>query len=183
MVAALLVLVVTGASLAFGQKTFGEKKEAAQSAGETLVADKPAPAFALTSVDGKKLNLADYKGKAVIVNFWATWCPPCKAEIPDMVELQNQYGGDKFSFIGIAVNDKEDKVKAFIAEKKITYPVAMGDEQVMMAYQSLLPPNLRGGIPCTFVIDAKGNVAEFFVGIKGKTEFEEAIKKVMAAKK
>ncbi|NTW89222.1 MAG: TlpA family protein disulfide reductase, partial [Desulfobulbaceae bacterium] len=98
------------------------KSAIAVSANSTDATSK-APDFKLQTIDGKPLRLSDYKNKAVILNFWATWCPPCRAEIPDMIELQKKYSGKKFSFIGVVVSDDLDKVQRFVKDKGINYPV------------------------------------------------------------
>lgn len=139
-----------------------------------------APDFTLTTTDGKTLKLSDFKGKGVIVNFWATWCPPCRAEIPDMVELQREYESKGFSFIGIAVSDDEEKVKAFVASQKMNYPVAMGTKGIAMSYGKFTKEGAIRGIPTSFVINGKGEIVDYFVGGRNKAAFAEAIKKVIA---
>ncbi|MBC8044351.1 MAG: TlpA family protein disulfide reductase [Rhizobacter sp.] len=140
-----------------------------------------APEFELKTVDGKTLKLSDYKGKAVILNFWGTWCPPCRAEIPDMVELQKQYGGEKFTFIGVTVNERKgvEAVQAFMKQANMNYPVALAGEEAMNAYTQLLPEDKRGYVPATFVINAKGEVIDMLVGGQEKATFEAAIKKAL----
>ena len=149
---------------------------------QTLVATdgKKAPDFTLTTTDGKTLKLSDYKGKGVIVNFWATWCPPCRAEIPDMVELQKEYENKGFSFIGIAVSDEEEKVKAFVTAQKMNYPVAMGTKELAISYGKFTQEGAIRGIPTSFVINGKGEIVDYFVGGRDKAAFAEAIKKALA---
>ncbi|MCS6989043.1 MAG: TlpA family protein disulfide reductase [Chloroherpetonaceae bacterium] len=141
---------------------------------------KAAPDFSLTTTDGKPLKLSDYKGKGVIVNFWATWCPPCRAEIPDMMELQKEYEGKGFSFIGIAIGDEEEKVKAFVSAQKMNYPVAVGTRELAMSYGKLTAEGAIRGIPTSFVINRKGEVIGYFVGARDKATFAEAIKQAIA---
>ncbi|NTW48663.1 MAG: TlpA family protein disulfide reductase [Chlorobiales bacterium] len=164
---------------------FGDAKDTAPQAAPTTTepaapaALSKAPDFVLQTIDGKPLRLSDYKGKAVILNFWATWCPPCRAEIPDMIELQKKYGGKKnFSFIGIAVGDELDKVQSFVRDKGINYPVAMGNESVTDAYGQFIEGGMRG-IPTTFVINTKGEILGHFVGSRDKATFEEAIQQAL----
>lgn len=144
----------------------------------TPTASSKAPDFKLQTIDGKQLRLSDYKGKAVILNFWATWCPPCRAEIPDMIELQKKYSSKKFSFIGVVVNDDVEKVQRFVKEKGINYPVAMGDDATASAYGQFIEGGMRG-IPTSFVINAKGEILGYFVGGQEKATFEEAIQKAL----
>jgi peroxiredoxin len=142
--------------------------------------DKKAPDFTLTTTEGKTLKLSDYKRKGVIVNFWATWCPPCRAEIPDMVELQKEYEQKGFSFIGIAVSDEEEKVKAFVAAQKINYPIAMGTKELAMSYGKFTDEGKITGIPTSFIINGKGEIVGHFVGGRDKATFAQAIKKAIA---
>jgi thiol-disulfide isomerase/thioredoxin len=137
-----------------------------------------APAFTLETVDGKKVSLSDFKGKGVIINFWATWCPPCRQEIPDMIELQKAYSG-KFTFIGIAVNDKPENVAAYVKEKGINYPVAMGNEKVVVDYGKLLEGGQIRGIPTSFAINSKGEIVTAFVGARDKHAFESVIQRLV----
>lgn len=159
-----------GVSLAY--KPQGDSSPAA----ETPLESALAPAFTLETTDGKKVSLSDFKGKGVIVNFWATWCPPCRAEIPAMIELQKEYA-DKFSFIGIAVNDKPEKVAAFVKEKGVNYPVVMGNEKVASDYGKFVEGGQIRGIPTSFIINRKGEIIGSFIGARDKDAFEVAIRK------
>ncbi len=172
-----VVLVVAASGMAL-MMTPASNAEAVQTSVATD--GKKAPDFTLTAIDGKSLKLSDYKGKGVIVNFWATWCPPCRAEIPDMVELQKEYESKGFSFIGIAVSDEEEKVKAFALSQKMNYPVAMGSKELAMSYGKLTQEGAIRGIPTSFVINGKGEILDYFVGARDKATFAEAIKKVIA---
>ncbi len=138
----------------------------------TASAFSSAPLFTVQTIDGKTLSLSDLKGKGVILNFWATWCPPCRAEIPAMIELQKEYEG-KFTFIGIALNDQEEKVRAYISEKGMNYPVAM-DNGMATLYGKLIQGGLQS-IPTSFVIDKNGNIIDVIVGMADKAKFKQAI--------
>ncbi len=133
-----------------------------------------APDFSLTTIDGKTISMADFKGKGVILNFWATWCPPCRAEIPDMIELQSAYETKNFSFIGVAVGDRLENVKAFVEKQKINYPIVMGSPEITNDYGKFIDGGIRG-IPTSFIINTKGEVLGHFVGARSKEIFEEAI--------
>lgn len=135
-----------------------------------------APNFAIQTIDGKNLSLSELKGKGVILNFWATWCPPCRAEIPAMIELQREYA-EKFTFIGVAINDQEEKVRAFASEKSMNYPIAM-DNGVASEYAKLIDGGIQG-IPTSFAIDKNGNVIDVIVGMADKSRFEAMIKKTI----
>ncbi len=106
--------------------------------------------FSLEDINGKTVNLADYRGKVVILNFWGTWCPPCRAEIPDFIKFYKNYKDKGVEIIGIAVSSPEEDVKKMIEDYGINYTVCLSDGKV---------ENLYGGIravPTTFVIDKKG---------------------------
>ncbi len=133
-----------------------------------------APDFSLTTIEGKAVTMSDFKGKGIILNFWATWCPPCRAEIPDMIELQTEYEKKNFTFIGVAVGDKAENVKAYAKKEGINYPLAMGTPEITRDYGQFIDGGIRG-IPTSFIINAKGEVLGHFVGARSKEIFEEAI--------
>ncbi len=135
-----------------------------------------APDFTLQSLNGKTVHLSDYRGKAVLLNFWATWCPPCKIEMPWFVELQKRYGPEGLQIIGIAMDDaKPQEIAAFAKEMGVNYPVLIGKEAVGDAY---------GGVqflPDSFYIDRNGKVVDKAFGLKGRGEIEDGIKKIIAS--
>jgi len=134
-----------------------------------------APDFTLQSLDGKTVRLSDFRGKPVVLNFWATWCGPCKIEMPWFVDLQKQYGPAGLQFLGVAMDDASTKDIAEFAESmKVNYPILIGKESVGDAY---------GGVqflPETFYIDRNGKVVDKAFGLKGRGEIEDAIKKILA---
>ncbi len=139
-----------------------------------------APLFSLQNADGQTINAAEFKGKVLILDFWATWCPPCREEIPHFIELQNQYGAQGLQVVGISVDQQGwSVVKPFIQANGINYPILMYTEDVYRDYQELIEPAMRGGIPFTFIIDRQGNVREKFVGYRDKSVFESAIKPLL----
>jgi peroxiredoxin len=135
-----------------------------------------APDFALQSLDGKTVRLSDYRGKAVLLNFWATWCAPCKIEMPWFVELQKQYGAEGLQILGVAMDDASPKdIADFAKEMGVNYPVLLGKEAVGDAY---------GGVqflPESFYIDRNGKVLDKAFGLKGRGEIEDGIKKIIAS--
>jgi thiol-disulfide isomerase/thioredoxin len=168
-----LALVVVGlivaAMLYFGM-------HAARRSGSTpsITKSSPAPDFTLESLDGKNMRLSDLRGKAVLLNFWATWCGPCKIETPWLVELQNQYGSQGLQVIGVAMDDsgKEDIAK-FAKDMGVNYPVLLGKEAVGDAY---------GGVPAlpeTFFIGRDGKIVDKIIGLKGRAEIEDSIRKAL----
>jgi thiol-disulfide isomerase/thioredoxin len=133
-----------------------------------------APDFSLESLDGKSVRLSDLRGKAVLLNFWATWCGPCKIEMPWFVELQNQYGAQGLQVIGVAMDDasKEDIAK-FAKDMGVNYPILIGKESIGDQY---------GGIPAlpeSFFIGRDGKMVDKIIGLKGKGEIEDAVKKAL----
>jgi thiol-disulfide isomerase/thioredoxin len=148
----------------------------ARRSGSTPLTTKPsaAPDFTLESLDGKSLRLSDLRGKAVLLNFWATWCGPCKIETPWLVELQNQYGSQGLQVVGVEAgdDDKEDIAK-FVKDMGINYPILIGKEAVGEAY---------GGVPAlpeSFFIGRNGKIVHKIVGLEGKGEIEDWIKKAL----
>jgi thiol-disulfide isomerase/thioredoxin len=137
--------------------------------------EKPAPSFTLKSVDGKTVSLADYKGKAVLLNFWATWCGPCKLEMPWLIELQKKYASQGFTVLGISEDDVSTKeVSDFMAKMGVDYPVLMYDDQLNKAY---------GGIdylPTSYYIGRNGKVIIEAGGLISESEIEANIQKILA---
>jgi peroxiredoxin len=135
-----------------------------------------APDFTLQSLDGQTVHLSDFRGKAVLLNFWATWCAPCKIEMPWFVELQKQYGGEGLQILGVAMDDASPKnIAAFAKDMGVNYPVLLGKEAVGDAY---------GGVqflPESFYIDRNGKVLDKAFGLKGRGEIEDGIKKIIAS--
>ena len=127
--------------------------------------------FELKDLDGNVYHLSDFKGKVIILDFWDTWCPPCRQEIPGFVELHNEYKDEDFVMIGVAFGrNGEDAVRDFMKEYKIEYLNLMGDKAVVDCYGGIT------SIPTTFLIDKKGKIAQKHIGYKPKSVFEEEIK-------
>jgi cytochrome c biogenesis protein CcmG/thiol:disulfide interchange protein DsbE len=133
-----------------------------------------APDFSLKSVDGKTVKLSDFKGKIVIIDFWATWCPPCRRGIPDLVAIQNEFK-DKVVIVGISL-DREKTIKdvpGFVKDYGINYPIVYGDDKVVMSYGGIQ------SIPTSFIVDKKGNVADMHVGLVSKETYTNKIKELL----
>ena len=134
-----------------------------------------APDFALQSLDNKTVHLSDFRGKAVLLNFWATWCQPCKIEMPWFADLQKQYATEGLQVIGVAMDEASpEDIGKFAKDLGVNYPVLVGKEEVGDAY---------GGVqflPATFYIGRDGKVVEKVFGLKGRGEIESAIKKALA---
>ena len=135
---------------------------------------KQAPEFTLKDASGKTVHLSDYKGKAVLLDFWATWCGPCKLEIPWFIQFQRKYKDRGLEVLGVASGDEGwEVVKPFSDQMKINYRVLMGNDTTA---------DLYGGIealPTTFMIDRNGKIAAVHVGLAGKDEFEHDIEKIL----
>ena len=131
---------------------------------------KSAPDFTLKDANGSAVKLSDYRGKVGLLNFLATWCGPCKMEIPWFMEFEQKFKDQGFAVLGVSMDeDGWDAVKPYIAQKKINYRVVMGDDTV---------GNLYGGIeslPSTFIIDRDGKVASVHIGLVGKRDYESEI--------
>ncbi|MBC8470491.1 MAG: TlpA family protein disulfide reductase [Planctomycetes bacterium] len=135
---------------------------------------KPAPAFALQDLNGKNVSLADLRGKVVVLDFWATWCPPCVKEIPHFVELHEQYKDKGVEIVGISLDQAGvSVVKAFVQKYQIKYPIMMTDGKIDKAFGGIL------SIPTTFLIDSAGNITKKYVGYNDKAVFEADIKKLL----
>ena len=133
-----------------------------------------APDFSLESLDGKSLRLSDFRGKAVLLNFWATWCGPCKIEMPWFVDLQKEYGSQGLQIVGVAMDDasKED-ISKFAKDMGVNYPILIGKESVGDEY---------GGVPAlpeSFLISRDGKIVDKIIGLRGKAEIEDDVKKAL----
>ncbi|HEX4546555.1 MAG TPA: TlpA disulfide reductase family protein [Candidatus Acidoferrum sp.] len=133
----------------------------------------PAPEFKLTGVDGKPLSVSDFKGKVMLVNFWATWCGPCRAEVPDLVELQNKYK-ERLQIIGLDVDDDNpEAIKIFVAEFGINYPVAIATTEVRLKYGGI------AALPTSFVLDTEGRIVQKHEGLRDPVLYELEIRSLL----
>ena len=136
-----------------------------------------APDFALNTTSGKTLHLSDFRGKAVVLNFWATWCGPCKIEMPWFVDLQKKYEAQGLQVVGVAMDDssKED-IDKFTQEMSVNYPIVIGKEATADSYGGL------PALPTTLYIDREGKVVDRVIGLRGRAEIEQAMQKIIASK-
>jgi len=168
-----LALVVVALAVA-GMLFFGLHMARRSASNARIMKSTPAPDFTLEALNGGTMRLSDLRGKAVLLNFWATWCGPCKIETPWLVELQNQYGAQGLQIVGVEAGDdgKEDIAK-FVKDMGINYPILIGKDAVGDAY---------GGIPAlpeTFFIGRDGKIVDKSLGLHGRSEIEDSIKKAL----
>jgi len=164
----LVVAVVVAVMLYFG--FHAARRPATPRIGKSA----PAPDFTLPTLDGKSVTLSDLRGKAVLLNFWATWCEPCKLETPWLVELQSQYGPQGLQVIGVeAGDDSKEDISKFAKDMGMNYPILLGKDSVGDAY---------GGVPAlpeSFFIGRDGKIVDKIMGIENKSTIEEAIKRAL----
>jgi len=137
-----------------------------------MEAGNKAVEFTLNDINGNRVTLADYSGKVVILDFFADWCPPCRQEVPDFIDLEKQYGDKGFSMIGVALVDR-NAAKAFSDKMGVNYPILIDDGNVSAAYGPI------SSIPTTFVIDKEGKIAKVYIGYRSKDVFEKDIKELL----
>ena len=135
-----------------------------------------APEFSLKSVpDGQTVTLSSLRGKAVVVNFWATWCGPCKIEMPWLVDLQKKYGDQGLQIVGITKDDSnEETIAKFTKKMGVNYTILVGNQQVQDSYGGV------GGLPTSFFVNRSGKVVHEIVGLDSESKFEDAIKKALS---
>jgi peroxiredoxin len=133
--------------------------------------------FTLKNLEGKDVRLSDFKGKIVILDFWATWCGPCKMELPHFRELYKQYKDKGVAIVGVALDQQGLKIVApFVQKNQIEYVTLIGTPDVVGRYGDIR------GIPTTFIINQKGKITNKFVGYRNKADFEAEIVKLLGAK-
>lgn len=142
------------------------------------VAVKPralAPDFTLPQPGGQSLTLSSYRGKVVLLDFWATWCYPCREEIPHFVEFQQKYGDRGLQVIGVSMDDSPQPVPAFYQQFHMNYPVVMGNAKIGESYGGLL------GLPITFLLDRDGRITAKHIGATDAAVFEKEIQRLLSS--
>jgi peroxiredoxin len=133
----------------------------------------PAPEFSLADLDGRNINLHAYRGKVVLLNFWATWCEPCRKEIPRFIQFQNAYASKGLQVIGISMDDDPKPVREFRSEYKVNYPLVIGDAKLAESYGGVL------GLPISFVIDPQGRIIAKHIGAVDLNKIEGQIQRLL----
>jgi len=172
-----LALIVVAIVIALGIYVGYHKARRNQALPPRVTKSSLAPDFSLESIQGETTRLSDFRGKAVLLNFWATWCGPCKIEMPWFVDLQKQYGSQGLQIVGVAMDDasKEDIAK-FTKEMGVNYPILIGKESVGDEYGGV------AALPESFLITRDGRIVYKILGLEGKAEIEDAIRKTLNAK-
>ncbi|MBO0912340.1 MAG: TlpA family protein disulfide reductase [Acidobacteria bacterium] len=168
----IVIALVISIMLVFGIQ------RARHSPASTISASKlegqPAPDFALQSLDGKTMKLSDFRGKAVLLNFWATYCEPCKVEMPWFVDFEKKYGSQGFEVLGVAMDDASpSEISSFAQKLGVNYPVLIGKEEVGTQYGGL------EFLPSTFYISRDGKILEHVFGLVSRSEIESNIQKAL----
>ena len=171
---AIILIAVVGYAFMEGSGTDLIANKSKQDSGSSADSDEAkkfqAPDFALQNLEGEQVRLSDYKGKVVFINFWATWCGPCRHEVPAFIELQNEYGADNLAILGISVDQGDlSVVKEFAEEYGINYEVLYATPEVTAMYGGIR------SIPTTFVVDRDGFLRDGRVGFPGKEYFQQVI--------
>jgi peroxiredoxin len=163
-----IILVLGGCSTS---AHVGDGPEALKPANERRMA----PDFALKDADGRTVRLSDYRGKIVLLDFWATWCGPCKIEIPWFTELEKEYKDRGFAVLGVAMDeDGWDAIKPFLTELRVNYRTLLGNDMVAQQFGGV------DALPTTFVIDREGRIASTHVGLASKSDYENDIQALLA---
>jgi cytochrome c biogenesis protein CcmG/thiol:disulfide interchange protein DsbE len=135
-----------------------------------------APDFSWTGTDGRTTSLGSYRGKVVMINFWATWCPPCKRELPDIVKLREEHGERGFEVLGVSISERpaagvsvEQHVADFASRNGLVYPLLIGNDRIVQAYGGI------ESIPTTVIVDREGRIARVINGMMSADEMREAV--------
>ena len=167
--------ICLGAAICFLIAGFSPSLGAAGQRSAQKEALQKAPPFRLKGLEGKEVRLENYAGKVILLDFWATWCPPCQDEIPDLIDVYNQYRERGFVILGVASGDDPSAVRDFVKKKRVSYPILLGDETIFAAYRGVY------FLPTAFLIDRKGYIRQKMVGPKDKETLEQKIGPLLEA--
>jgi cytochrome c biogenesis protein CcmG/thiol:disulfide interchange protein DsbE len=142
-------------------------------AAATVENRKPAPEFTLKDGEGRDISLSDFRGKVVLLNFWATWCGPCKIEMPWFVEFQRKYKDQGFTVVAVSLDEEGwDVVRPFVEEYKLNFPILLGSDETAELFGGI------AALPTTFVIDKEGRIFNTHMGLVSKSDYEDEIKQL-----
>ena len=166
----LILILIVGLASAYGYRRYTQRDPSF----DLNQAGKQAPDFSLPNINGGIVKLSDYKGKVVLLNFWASWCPPCRAEIPGFIKIQNAYKDKAFSFIGVAIESKTDAAN-YAKEIGINYPVSFGLEKSLEVAGEYGNPD--GGLPYSVLIDANQKILSVYSGFLSEDKLNKMLAK------
>lgn len=169
-----LIFLAVGVLLLFAASCSREAVSVEAAAVKPPADRQEAPDFALKDADGRTVKLSDYRGKVVLLNFWATWCGPCRIEIPWFTEMESAYKDRGFAVIGVSMDEEGwEIVKPYMRRAKMNYRVLVGNDDVARAYGDV------GSLPTTFIIDAKGRIASVHVGLVSKDSYTTDVESLL----
>lgn len=171
-----LILLTAAMLLAIGAFRLASRRDQTPLLPQAASQVPIAPDFSLTQLDGTPLRLSDYRGKVVLLDFWASWCAPCREEIPRFIEWQRRYGDQGLQVIGVSMDDGIEPVRKFSRDFKMNYPVALGDQELATRYGGIL------GLPVNIVIGRDGKIVSKHVGMADLSVFERELTAQLASK-
>lgn len=172
-----IAIVIAAVGLVLALYLGTRRHTADRSAVSPNVAPASAPALTLVDLDGSKIDTASYRGKVVLINFWAAWCTPCAQEIPQFVAFQDKYGGQGLQIIGFSMEDKESALREFYRKYKMNYPVVIGNQQIAQQYGGIL------GLPTSFLVGRDGRIQQKYSGVTDFARLEHDILDLLQAGK
>ncbi|MDI6754744.1 MAG: TlpA disulfide reductase family protein [Thermodesulfobacteriota bacterium] len=185
MISKKFILTISGVLLLFFAVSLGlfdipaNKPKRIECVGEDMMV----PNFTALDLKGEKINFADFRGKVILLDFWATWCPPCREEIPYFNELYSRYKKDGLEVIGVSLDrGSAGEVQEFLDKLGVKYVNLMGNDEVLKIFNNIPGMGSIQGIPTTFLIDRQGQICHRFVGLTAKRVLEDAIKPLLEGK-